>query len=147
MEHSLRNTGKEYGAFAMVLGLIAFLYLAAEVTLYAAEVNVGEGAAPLAVRSRAASSDPGGPGGPVVHRTGGQTASRAARCGGVSSRPRRKGTEAGDGRALSDVPLPPGDDGYRRACARRRHLSTRVVAARGRLQARRGDRSGGSRRR
>lgn len=40
VEHSLRNTSKEYGAFAMVLGLIAFLYLAAEVTLYAAEVNV-----------------------------------------------------------------------------------------------------------
>jgi uncharacterized BrkB/YihY/UPF0761 family membrane protein len=40
IEHSLRNTSKEYGAFALVLGLIAFLFLAAEVTLYAAETNV-----------------------------------------------------------------------------------------------------------
>ena len=40
IEHSLRNTGKEYGTFALVLGLIGFLYLAAEITVYAAEVNV-----------------------------------------------------------------------------------------------------------
>ena len=40
VEHSLRNTSQEYGAFALVLGLIAFLFLAAQVTLYAAEVNV-----------------------------------------------------------------------------------------------------------
>ena len=40
VEHSLRNTSKEYGAFALVLGLIGFLYLAAEVTVYAAEMNV-----------------------------------------------------------------------------------------------------------
>ena len=40
IEHSLRNTSKEYGTFALVLGLISFLYLAAQVTLYAAEVNV-----------------------------------------------------------------------------------------------------------
>ena len=40
VEHSLRNTSKEYGTFALVLGLMAFLYLAAQVTLYASEVNV-----------------------------------------------------------------------------------------------------------
>jgi YihY family inner membrane protein len=40
VEHSLRNTSKEYGTFALVLGLISFLFLAAQVTLYAAEVNV-----------------------------------------------------------------------------------------------------------
>src|SRR5580693_5467924 len=40
VEHSLRNTSKEYGTFALVLGLISFLYLAAQITLYAAEVNV-----------------------------------------------------------------------------------------------------------
>jgi YihY family inner membrane protein len=40
IDHSLRNTSKEYGAFAVVLGLIGFLYLAAQVTLYAAEINV-----------------------------------------------------------------------------------------------------------
>lgn len=40
VEHSLRSTSKEYGSFALVLGLLAWLYLAAQVTLYAAEVNV-----------------------------------------------------------------------------------------------------------
>ncbi len=40
VEHSLRNTSKVYGAFALVLGLISFLYLAAQVTLYASELNV-----------------------------------------------------------------------------------------------------------
>lgn len=40
IEHSLRNTSREYGAFAVVLGLIGFLYLAARVTLYASEINV-----------------------------------------------------------------------------------------------------------
>jgi YihY family inner membrane protein len=40
VEHSLRNTSKEYGTFALVLGLISFLYLAAQVTLYASELNV-----------------------------------------------------------------------------------------------------------
>ena len=40
VEHALRNTSKEYGAFALVLGLIGFLYLAAEVTVFAAEMNV-----------------------------------------------------------------------------------------------------------
>ena len=48
MEHSLRNTSKEYGTFALVLGLLAFLYLAAQVTLYAAEAQCGPSAAPLA---------------------------------------------------------------------------------------------------
>lgn len=40
VEHNLRNTSKVYGSFALVLGLIAFLYLSAELTVYAAEVNV-----------------------------------------------------------------------------------------------------------
>ena len=40
VEHSLRNTSKEYGTFALVLGPLAFLYLAAQVTLYASELNV-----------------------------------------------------------------------------------------------------------
>ena len=40
VEHSLRNTSKEYGTFALVLGLISFLYLAAQVTVYAGEINV-----------------------------------------------------------------------------------------------------------
>ncbi len=40
VEHSLRNTSKEYGTFALVLGLLGFLYLAAEISVYAAELNV-----------------------------------------------------------------------------------------------------------
>ena len=40
VEHNLRNTSKVYGSFALVLGLIAFLYLSAQMSVYAAEVNV-----------------------------------------------------------------------------------------------------------
>jgi uncharacterized BrkB/YihY/UPF0761 family membrane protein len=40
VSHSLRNTSKEYGTFALVLGLVGFLYLAAQVSVYAAEINV-----------------------------------------------------------------------------------------------------------
>jgi YihY family inner membrane protein len=38
--HQLRHTSQVYGFFAIVLGLLAWLYLSAEVTLYAAETNV-----------------------------------------------------------------------------------------------------------
>ncbi|MFN2614055.1 MAG: YihY/virulence factor BrkB family protein [Actinomycetota bacterium] len=38
--HQLRHTSQIYGYFASVLGLIAFLFIAAEITLYAAEFNV-----------------------------------------------------------------------------------------------------------
>ena len=38
--HYLRNDSAIYGLFAIVLGLFAWLYLAAELTVYAAEVNV-----------------------------------------------------------------------------------------------------------
>ncbi|MGZ6557738.1 MAG: YihY/virulence factor BrkB family protein [Actinomycetota bacterium] len=38
--HQLRHTSQIYGYFASVLGLIAFLFLAAEITLYGAEFNV-----------------------------------------------------------------------------------------------------------
>ena len=37
--HDLRNDSVAYGVFGLVLGLLAFVYLAAEVTVYAAEVN------------------------------------------------------------------------------------------------------------
>jgi uncharacterized BrkB/YihY/UPF0761 family membrane protein len=40
VQHYLRNTSKEYGSFALVLGLIAFLYLSAQLAVYAAEMNV-----------------------------------------------------------------------------------------------------------
>jgi YihY family inner membrane protein len=38
--HTLRHASETYGFFAYVLGLISFLYLAAELAVYAAEVNV-----------------------------------------------------------------------------------------------------------
>lgn len=38
--HTLRHAGQTYGYFGSVIGLISFLYLAAEVTVYSAEVNV-----------------------------------------------------------------------------------------------------------
>lgn len=38
--HELRQSSQVYGYFASILGLIAFLYLAAQLTLYAAEANV-----------------------------------------------------------------------------------------------------------
>jgi uncharacterized BrkB/YihY/UPF0761 family membrane protein len=38
--HQLRETSEVYGFFAIVLGLMAFLALGANLTIYAAEVNV-----------------------------------------------------------------------------------------------------------
>ena len=38
--HVLRHAGQAYGYFGSVLGLLAFLYLVAKLTLYSAEVNV-----------------------------------------------------------------------------------------------------------
>jgi YihY family inner membrane protein len=40
VEHQLRNTSQVYGTFAAVLGLIAWIYLGANITVYAAELNV-----------------------------------------------------------------------------------------------------------
>ncbi len=37
--HDLRHASAEYGMFALVLGLVAWLYLGARVTIYAAELN------------------------------------------------------------------------------------------------------------
>jgi uncharacterized BrkB/YihY/UPF0761 family membrane protein len=38
--HELKRTGPLYGVFALVLGLLAWLYLGAQLTLFAAEINV-----------------------------------------------------------------------------------------------------------
>jgi hypothetical protein len=38
--HELRHASQLYGYFASILGLVFFLYLAAEITLVAAEINV-----------------------------------------------------------------------------------------------------------
>jgi uncharacterized BrkB/YihY/UPF0761 family membrane protein len=40
VEHQLRNSSQVYGTFAVVLGLIAWIYLGANLTVYAAECNV-----------------------------------------------------------------------------------------------------------
>ncbi len=40
VEHQLRNTSQVYGTFAVVLGLIAWIYLGANLTVFAAEANV-----------------------------------------------------------------------------------------------------------
>jgi YihY family inner membrane protein len=40
VDHELKRTGPLYGYFALVLGLLAWLYLGAQVTVFAAEINV-----------------------------------------------------------------------------------------------------------
>jgi YihY family inner membrane protein len=40
VDHTLRNTSQVYGFFAIVLGLLAWIYLGTQLTVYAAEVNV-----------------------------------------------------------------------------------------------------------
>jgi YihY family inner membrane protein len=40
VDHQLKHTSQVYGVFAVVLGLVAWLYLNAQLTMYAAEVNV-----------------------------------------------------------------------------------------------------------
>lgn len=40
LEHELKRTGPLYGIFALVLGLLAWLYFGAQLTIFAAEINV-----------------------------------------------------------------------------------------------------------
>lgn len=40
VSHQLRHSSQVYGVFAVTLGLLSFLYLAAELTVYSAEINV-----------------------------------------------------------------------------------------------------------
>lgn len=40
VDHELKKTGALYGVFALVLGLLAWLYLGAQLTIFAAEINV-----------------------------------------------------------------------------------------------------------
>jgi membrane protein len=40
LDHELKRTGPLYGVFALVLGLLAWLYIGAQLTVLAAEVNV-----------------------------------------------------------------------------------------------------------
>jgi len=40
IDHTLKRTSPLYGVFALVLGLLAWLYLGAQLTMFAAEINV-----------------------------------------------------------------------------------------------------------
>lgn len=40
IDHELKRTGPLYGVFALVLGLLAWLFLGAQLTIFAAEINV-----------------------------------------------------------------------------------------------------------
>ena len=40
VQHQIRNATQLYGFFGIVLGLLFWIYLAAQLTVYAAEVNV-----------------------------------------------------------------------------------------------------------
>jgi len=40
VRHTLKNASATYGTFAVVIGLLSFIYLGAQITLYAAEINV-----------------------------------------------------------------------------------------------------------
>ena len=40
LDHELKRTGPLYGVFALVLGLLAWLYIGAQLTMFAAEINV-----------------------------------------------------------------------------------------------------------
>jgi uncharacterized BrkB/YihY/UPF0761 family membrane protein len=40
LAHELKKTGPLYGVFALVLGLLAWLYLGAQLMIFAAEINV-----------------------------------------------------------------------------------------------------------
>jgi YihY family inner membrane protein len=40
LDHELKRTGPLYGVFALVLGLLAWLYIGAQLTIFAAEINV-----------------------------------------------------------------------------------------------------------
>jgi YihY family inner membrane protein len=40
LDHELKRTGPLYGVFALVLGLLAWLYFGAQLTIFAAEINV-----------------------------------------------------------------------------------------------------------
>ena len=39
MKRTLKNAGPTYGSFAVVIGLLSFIYLVAQLTIYGAEIN------------------------------------------------------------------------------------------------------------
>ncbi|MEA2534183.1 MAG: rane protein, partial [Actinomycetota bacterium] len=39
VKHTLKNAGPTYGSFAVVIGLLSFIYLGAQLTIYGAEIN------------------------------------------------------------------------------------------------------------
>ena len=60
VSHQLAHASPTYGTFAVVIGLLAWLYLQAELTLFAVEINVVQDIPAVAAQHRAA----------AVHRAG-----------------------------------------------------------------------------
>ncbi len=60
--HRFLHSNSVYGVFATVLGLLAWIYLATEITVYCAEINVVAGPAAVAAVHRPAAADRGRPG-------------------------------------------------------------------------------------
>ena len=77
----LQQSSEVYGTFAVVLGLLFWLFLAAQISLYAAEVNVVLGAPPVPAQHRPAAAHRARPPRPAGTRaTGGAPAGRARPC-------------------------------------------------------------------
>ena len=54
MDHELRNVSQVYGFFAIVLGILWWIYLAAQIVVYSAELNAVRAHAPMAAQPHTA---------------------------------------------------------------------------------------------
>ena len=89
VRHSLAHANATYGFFAIVIGLLSWLFVAAQLTLYAAEINVVRRSSPVATLADPAAADPSRPG----HvRAAGDDGRAPARGEGQRSRSRRRPT-------------------------------------------------------
>ena len=70
VSHQLAHASPVYGTFAIVIGLIAWLYLQAELTLYAVEINVVRERPAVAAQYRATAVHRAGPARVRALRTG-----------------------------------------------------------------------------
>ena len=94
VDHQLKHSSQVYGLFAVVLGLVAWLYLNAQLTMYAAEFNVVAGAASLAAHAPATAV--------VTRRSRGAARHREARgaAAGADGDGRLRGAELPDHRSI-----------------------------------------------
>ena len=86
--HNLKHASEVYGFFAVVLGLLSWLYLGAQLTLYAAEVNVVRGPAPVATEHAPAPAHPTRPARPSRPGQAGRTPPRTIDRGDLHTRTR-----------------------------------------------------------